>query len=117
MELITLPDLQITAPPVSSLEDQVGSTPLLPLRRVSAHISPFVRVLAKAEWFNPGGSIKDRPALNILRTALADGSLSHGKRLLELDLRQYGHRLCDLLCSPGCWDHTRSAIQRQPRAH
>ena len=42
-----------------------------------------MQVLAKAEWFNPGGSIKDRPALNILRTALADGSLSEGKRLLD----------------------------------
>jgi cysteine synthase B len=40
-------------------------------------------VFAKAEWFNPGGSIKDRPALNILRNALADGSLLPGKRLLD----------------------------------
>jgi cysteine synthase B len=61
----------------------VGNTPLLPLRRVTASLSPRVQVLAKAEWFNPGGSIKDRPALNILRTALADGNLSIGKRLLD----------------------------------
>jgi cysteine synthase B len=61
----------------------VGNTPLLPLRRVTASLSPRVQVLAKAEWFNPGGSIKDRPALNILRTALAEGSLSGGKRLLD----------------------------------
>jgi cysteine synthase B len=40
-------------------------------------------VFAKAEWFNPGGSIKDRPALNILRAALVDGSLAPGKRLLD----------------------------------
>jgi cysteine synthase B len=40
-------------------------------------------VFAKAEWFNPGGSIKDRPALNIIRTALASGELSGGKRLLD----------------------------------
>ena len=46
-------------------------------------LSPRVQVFAKAEWFNPGGSIKDRPALNILRTALADGSLANGKRLLD----------------------------------
>jgi len=61
----------------------VGNTPLLPLRRVTAGLSPRVQVLAKAEWFNPGGSIKDRPALNILRTALAEGSLPGGKRLLD----------------------------------
>ena len=67
----------------TSLETAVGNTPLLPLRRVTAGLSPRVQVLAKAEWFNPGGSIKDRPALNILRTALADGSLSEGKRLLD----------------------------------
>jgi cysteine synthase B len=42
-----------------------------------------VQVLAKAEWFNPGGSIKDRPALNIIRTALADGSLTAEKRLMD----------------------------------
>jgi cysteine synthase B len=40
-------------------------------------------VYAKAEWFNPGGSVKDRPALNILRRALADGLLSGGRRLLD----------------------------------
>jgi cysteine synthase B len=40
-------------------------------------------VLAKAEWFNPGGSVKDRPALNILRAALASGELIPGKRLLD----------------------------------
>ncbi len=42
-----------------------------------------VQVFAKAEWFNPGGSIKDRPALNILRNAIAEGHLTPGKRLLD----------------------------------
>jgi cysteine synthase B len=42
-----------------------------------------VKVFAKAEWFNPGGSVKDRPALNILHTALANGDLGNGKRLLD----------------------------------
>jgi S-sulfo-L-cysteine synthase (O-acetyl-L-serine-dependent) len=70
-------------PALEGLESAVGNTPLLPLRRVTAGLAPGVQVLAKAEWFNPGGSIKDRPALNILRTALADGSLSGGKRLLD----------------------------------
>lgn len=65
------------------LETAVGNTPLLPLRRVTAGLSAKVQVFAKAEWFNPGGSIKDRPALNILRGALADGLLSPGKRLLD----------------------------------
>jgi len=65
------------------LETAVGNTPLLPLRRVTSGLPATVQVFAKAEWFNPGGSIKDRPALNILRSALAEGLLSPGKRLLD----------------------------------
>jgi cysteine synthase B len=80
---IQLHTLTAPGPDQSGLEAVVGNTPLLPLRRVTAGISAQVQVLAKAEWFNPGGSIKDRPALNIIRTALADGSLSGEKRLLD----------------------------------
>src|SRR3954469_9954667 len=65
------------------IEDFVGNTPLIQMRRITKGISPNVQVYAKAEWFNPGGSIKDRPSLNIIRTALADGSLAGGKRLLD----------------------------------
>jgi len=83
MEVLTISDLQVSAPPISGLEAAVGNTPLLPLRRLAAHLPPSVQVFAKAEWFNPGGSVKDRPALNIMRTAMADGSLSGGKRLLD----------------------------------
>ena len=66
-----------------TLPSLVGNTPLLPLRGVAAGLRPGVHVLAKAEWFNPGGSIKDRPALNILRRALAEGLLQPGMRLLD----------------------------------
>jgi cysteine synthase B len=50
---------------------------------VTHDLSPRVQVFAKAEWFNPGGSVKDRPALNIIRTALANGDLGKRKRLLD----------------------------------
>jgi cysteine synthase B len=83
MELVTIPELQVAAPPIAGLEAVVGNTPLLPLRRIASHLPESVQIFAKAEWFNPGGSVKDRPALNILRTALADGSLAPGKRLLD----------------------------------
>jgi cysteine synthase B len=73
----------LTLHPSLALEVAVGNTPLLPLRRIPAALPSNVQVFAKAEWFNPGGSIKDRPALNILRNALADGSLLPGKRLLD----------------------------------
>jgi len=65
------------------LEARVGNTPLLPLRRVTLGLSPRTQIFAKAEWFNPGGSVKDRPALNIIQTALASGDLGNGKRLLD----------------------------------
>jgi S-sulfo-L-cysteine synthase (O-acetyl-L-serine-dependent) len=65
------------------LTAHVGNTPLLPLRRLGRDLSPRVKLFAKAEWFNPGGSVKDRPAINIIQTALANGDLGNGKRLLD----------------------------------
>ena len=72
-------------PPKNSLEDQVGNTPLLRLQRIARHegLSPAVALYAKAEWFNPSGSIKDRPALNIIRTAEENGELRPGMTLLD----------------------------------
>lgn len=70
-------------PSLAGLEAYVGNTPLLPLRHVTRGLPPSVQVFAKAEWFNPGGSVKDRPALNILRTALGEGQLGPGRRLLD----------------------------------
>ncbi|NJC97173.1 MAG: cysteine synthase family protein [Anaerolineae bacterium] len=83
---MTLLDYRITQSntiPLDGLASHVGNTPLLPLRRLSRSLSPRVQVFAKAEWFNPGGSVKDRPALNIIQTALANGDLVDGKRLLD----------------------------------
>ena len=68
---------------ITVLEGTIGNTPLLALRRVTEGLPPRVQVLVKAEWFNPGGSIKDRPAINILRTALEQGRLRPGMRLLD----------------------------------
>ena len=65
------------------LSSHVGNTPLLPLRRVTRSLPHQIQIFAKAEWFNPGGSVKDRPALNIIRTAIANGDLTSGKRLLD----------------------------------
>lgn len=83
---MTLLDYRLTTSNTLSLDGlaaHVGNTPLLPLRRVTRDLSPRVRVFAKAEWFNPGGSVKDRPALNIIQSALANGELGNGKRLLD----------------------------------
>jgi len=83
---MTLLDYRITESnilDINGLASHVGNTPLLPLRRVTLGLSPRTQIFAKAEWFNPGGSVKDRPALNIIQTALANGDLGKGKRLLE----------------------------------
>src|SRR5512147_96611 len=83
MALIDYKVYQSDLDSLADLTAHVGNTPLLPLRRLSRKLSPRVRVFAKAEWFNPGGSVKDRPALNILHAALTNGDLGNGKRLLD----------------------------------
>jgi cysteine synthase B len=73
---------QISAHAASVLE-RVGNTPLVPLRRLGADLAPHVELYAKLEWFNPSGSVKDRPAAEILRQALASGQLDQGRTLLD----------------------------------
>jgi len=70
-------------PYLEGLSSHVGNTPLLPLRKITTRLSPKVQIYAKAEWFNPSGSIKDRPALNIIRNAIASGQFRIGMRLLD----------------------------------
>jgi cysteine synthase B len=83
MTLVNFSDVRLNILQAGGIEDHVGNTPLIQLRRITKELSPAVQVFAKAEWFNPGGSIKDRPALSIIRAALADGSLGGGRRLLD----------------------------------
>ena len=72
-------DTRLVESSVPGIESHVGNTPLLPLTR----LSPGAKIFAKAEWYNPGGSVKDRPALNIIRAALAAGELAGGRCLLD----------------------------------
>ena len=65
------------------LESLIGNTPLLSFRSITAHLPDNVRVFAKAEWTNPGGSVKDRAAANIIRQAEQSGALRPGKVLLD----------------------------------
>ena len=83
MTLTHLQKYQVRARDYGGLESRVGNTPLLALRRLDISLPPGVQVFAKAEWFNPGGSVKDRPAVNIIQTAIANGELVPGKRLLD----------------------------------
>jgi S-sulfo-L-cysteine synthase (O-acetyl-L-serine-dependent) len=63
----------------------IGNTPLLGLSRFAQRIGlpPSIELWLKAEWANPGGSVKDRPALAIVRHGLASGLLGDGKTLLD----------------------------------
>jgi S-sulfo-L-cysteine synthase (O-acetyl-L-serine-dependent) len=61
---------------------RVGNTPLLRFDNLGAGL-PHIQILGKAEWLNPGGSVKDRAAVNIVENAVRSGSLARGKRLLD----------------------------------
>src|SRR6266404_417621 len=65
-----------------SLLDCIGNTPLLRLERIGPNY-PNVEFYGKAEWFNPGGSVKDRPALEMVRDAERNGKLKPGQTILD----------------------------------
>lgn len=60
----------------------VGNTPLLRLSKLTADL-PGIEIYAKAEYFNPGGSVKDRPALNMILEGERTGALRPGKTILD----------------------------------
>ncbi len=68
----------------NSTLDLVGNTPLLELKRLTAGLIPAgVRIFAKLEGFNPGGSVKDRPAKKMIEVGIAEGKLKPGKVILD----------------------------------
>ena len=75
--------LSTAATGVSTVDALVGNTPLIRLRNVAAGLAPGVEVLAKAEFFNPGGSVKDRAALSMIRDGERRGALTHGKTIVD----------------------------------
>ena len=73
-----------------SVLGRIGNTPLLRLERIGRELASTklalgenVEICAKAEWFNPGGSVKDRPALNMIEAGLASGALRAGKTIID----------------------------------
>jgi cysteine synthase B len=70
-------------PPLGSgVLERIGNTPLLRIERVGQEF-PGVGFYAKAEWLNPGGSVKDRPALSMIREGERTGALRPGKTILD----------------------------------
>ena len=62
---------------------RVGNTPLVRLERITTGLVDAVEIWAKCEWTNPSGSVKDRPAHDILRQALDRGEIGDGRTLLD----------------------------------
>src|ERR1700761_9337992 len=62
--------------------ERIGNTPLVRLEHLTAKM-PGIQILGKAEWMNPGGSVKDRAASSIVAAAMREGKLGHGKTLLD----------------------------------
>lgn len=75
----------VRTPPVSNvysdLTSMVGNTPLIRLRSLEPH--PGIEVYGKAEWANPGGSVKDRPALAMIEEGERTGALTQDKILID----------------------------------
>src|SRR5260221_13538746 len=67
----------------SQLTEKIGKTPLIFLKNLGKVETSDAQIWAKAEWLNPGGSIKDRPALNMIQQVLKDGKLTKGKVILD----------------------------------
>ncbi len=78
-EKFSIPD---RSPAGVKLLETIGNTPLLRLERISEGL-PGIEILGKAEWVNPGGSVKDRAAAAIVKAAIESGELSVGRTLLD----------------------------------
>jgi cysteine synthase B len=77
-----VPESPATSAPGKSVLECIGNTPLLRLDRIAADF-PNVEFCAKAEWFNPGGSVKDRPALSMIQSGIKSGALTTGKTIID----------------------------------
>ena len=83
-----LPEVREGPPPagprrVPSVLHLIGDTPLLDVTALAPGAAPGVKLFAKLEGFNPGGSVKDRPALSMVRQGLESGALTPGKVILD----------------------------------
>jgi S-sulfo-L-cysteine synthase (O-acetyl-L-serine-dependent) len=106
----------------ASLESRIGNTPLVRLRRILGRAVrglPGISLLAKAEWHNPGGSVKDRAASAMVRDAIDQGRLTPGKTLLDatsgntgiaLAMMGAAHRIPVLLTMPSNVSEERKRI-------
>jgi cysteine synthase B len=115
------PSVQIQKPhgrTGQSVLDLIGNTPLLRLSRIGSEFLDM-EFYAKAEWFNPGGSVKDRPALSMIQAGLASGALRPGKTIIDATSGNTGIAYATVaaalgypvrLCLPDSASHERKRI-------
>jgi len=68
---------------LNSILDLIGNTPMATIQHITSHLPDNIRIHAKLERFNPGGSVKDRPALWMIREGLKTGQLDKSKVILD----------------------------------
>jgi cysteine synthase B len=68
---------------VENVIELIGNTPLIRLSNYTKELNPNVEVYIKAEWFNPGGSVKDRPALKMILDGISSGKLTKDKVIMD----------------------------------
>ncbi|MDB5130672.1 MAG: cysM [Mucilaginibacter sp.] len=81
---------------MASLIDLIGNTPMVEIKKLNPN--PNVKIFAKLEGNNPGGSVKDRAALNMVRSALERGDIKRGSRLIEATSGNTGIALAMIAC-------------------
>jgi len=86
---------------IESVLDLIGNTPLLEIQRITEGLHSGVRVFAKLEGNNPGGSVKDRPALRMIQEGLRTGDLRPGKTILDSTSGNTGIALAMIGCVLG----------------
>jgi cysteine synthase B len=78
-----VPDRSPELKKVESILELIGDTPLLEIRKVARGVRPTVRIFAKLEGFNPGGSVKDRAARRMIEEGIKSGALAPGKTIID----------------------------------
>jgi cysteine synthase B len=81
---------------MAGLIDLIGNTPMVEIQKLN--LNPKVKIFAKLEGNNPGGSVKDRAALNMVRSALERGDIKPGSRLIEATSGNTGIALAMIAC-------------------
>jgi cysteine synthase B len=87
---------------MATIIDLIGNTPLVEIKRLNPHYknsnNPKVKIFGKLEGDNPGGSVKDRAALNMIQSALERGDIKPGDKLIEATSGNTGIALAMIAC-------------------